>query len=98
MVIRRLSNSRFRQTPLINFDGEQTFGKWVDFLADLPFDIFIVTNDLAGRPDLISDTVYGTPDFFWAIISFNNERNPMNWPPAGDAIKIPVLSSIVSEL
>jgi len=94
----RFADSRFRQTELIRIDGVRTFGLWEDFIKDLPFDLFTVPNNLAGRADEVSEVVYGTPKLFWAIIAYNNVRDPLNWPPAGITIKVPVVSSLLSEL
>lgn len=94
------SNSRFRMTPVVVFDGAQTYGKWVEpkFMSSKPSPTYIVPNRLARRPDLISQELYGTVEYYWAIIAFNSPRDPLNWPKAGEAIYIPSISEITAEL
>lgn len=36
----------------------------------------VVSNEEAGRPDLISYNVYGTPDLMWLVLQFNNILDP----------------------
>lgn len=38
-------------------------------------------------PEVVSNNVYGTPDFWWVILLFNNIKNPfLDWPLAQDQI------------
>lgn len=96
--------SRFRHTPLIVEDGKETYGTWVepDFLKTRPSDdnvgFFQVTNQLEGRPDLISNQVYGTPLLDWVLIAFNKVRDPLNWPRAGDMIEYPLDTVVLPQL
>lgn len=93
------SNSRFKSTPLINFEGKVTHGRWVPpkFLSSSQYYRYRVPARLAGRPDLISHEEYGAVEYYWAIIIYNSPENPLNWPAADEMILLPDLSQLVSE-
>ena len=96
--------SRFNNTERIIIDGVETYGTWnqPSFLKKRPQDdqigVFRVTSALEGRPDLISNNLYGTPVLDWVLISFNGVSNTMNWPKAGDTIEYPLDSVVLPEL
>lgn len=96
--------SRFKRTVPIIVDGKETYGRWTQmpFLQERPAEEFIkifqVTSALEGRPDLISQQVYGTPLLDWVIIAFNKVRQPLNWPRAGDVIEYPADSLVLPQL
>lgn len=96
--------SRFSQSQLIMFDDVETFGVWEQpsFLIKRPNEdkigVFRVTSATEGRPDLISNKLYGTPLLDWVLIAFNNVRKPLNWPRAGDDIEYPFDSIVLPEL
>ena len=97
-------NSRFVTTESIIVDGKETLGRWSEprFLTEsVPeSDIyaFQVDNRYEGRPDAIANILYNSPDLAWVLIAFNQARDPMNWPRAGDVIKYPDRSIVFSEL
>ncbi len=43
------------------------------------------------RPDLISDIFYGTPEYWWLILLYNNIDDPFEGLNMGDQIKVPIL-------
>jgi len=96
--------SRFRTTEMTILDGKETFGRWKppSFLVERPAEenisVFRVNSSFEGRPDLISDQVYGTPLLDWVIIAFNNVRDPMNWPQSGSVIEYPSDTIVLPEL
>jgi hypothetical protein len=98
------SLSRFRTTPPLIYNGMVTYGRWKlpSFLVNRPANnligIFRVTPAVEGRPDLISNQVYGTPQLDWVLIAFNNVRETLNWPKAGDTIEYPVDTVVLPEL
>lgn len=96
----RISKSRFRLSERIDFDGKQTFGRWVEpsFMRKPPQQVYIVPAQFAKRVDLISNFMYGSPQYYWAIVAYNAPRNPLNWPEAGETIRIPDLQQILVEL
>lgn len=96
--------SRFSNTPKTVFDGVETYAKWVppSFIRTRPDPSLIFTYyvqpEAAGRPDKISQDIYGTPDLFWILIAFNDARAALNWPKAGTLIEYPVESIVLQEL
>lgn len=62
-------------------------------------DVYVTINkELIGRPDLISFKAYGTPDLWWAILDFNNIKDPLFEIKIGQIIKIPSLDTVLSFL
>lgn len=100
MAINTSSNSRFRYTDPINYDGEVTYGLWTKppFFNDAPYSRYTVSNSLAGRPDLIAHEVYGSAELFWVLISYNAPRETLNWPKANDIILVPDASFVFGQL
>ena len=99
------STSRFKNTQIIKTDdGKITpaLMKRFDFLDNLPDSDLLtieVTGRYAGRPDLISNRLYGTTRYKWILFLFNNVTNPFDgWPKAGTAIKVPSSASVWREL
>jgi hypothetical protein len=96
------SSSRFKFTDLVTQDGHETYGRWVEprFISASTWGTLYVTSSFAGRPDRISDAVYDTTagQYWWAIVAFNAPLNPLNWPQAGEIIKIPRLTDILKEM
>jgi len=92
--------SRFFQTEELIVDGNETFGVWnrPSFLKTRPsedkIDRYRVTSRTEGKPDLISNQLYGTPLLDWVLIAFNGVRDPLNWPRAGDTIEYPIDSIV----
>ncbi len=104
MTLRVDDFSKYRETDTILQDGEEVFGRWVEpdllvrELGEDQFQVFVVNNTRAGRPDLIALEFYGTTQLDWFLIAFNKQRDVFNWPRAGDVIKIPIPSLVISEL
>jgi len=87
--------SRFNNTEYVNVEGDIALGTWVkpsflkNKLAEDQIGNFIVDSSYEGRPDLISNEIYGIPELFWVLIAFNNVTD-INWPTAGDTVKYPL--------
>ena len=100
------STSRFKLTELVSDQGLQVPGimKKFDFLdrdklGDSNIMRLEIKDDRAGRPDLISYDIYGTPLFKWILIIFNNITNPFDgWPKANTTIEAPSNSAVWREL
>ena len=96
--------SRFRNTELILVDDQEVFGTWSQpqFLLERPDESLInkfrVTSALEGRPDLIAARLYGTPQLDWVLVAFNNVRDVLNWPRAGDTIEYPLETVVFPQL
>ena len=103
MAINLPSNSRFRVTDIINKYGEETFGLWKknNFLTreylDEDLITFVVDGRFVGRPDLISEEVYSTPELYWVVIGYMKPLNPVNWPEIGTVLRLPPRSVVLSE-
>jgi hypothetical protein len=103
MPINQIRNARFNESMPIIFDGKESFGMWKKpkFLDGRPFEEtveYVVDNTKAGRPDLISDEIYGTPQLYWVVISAMRPMVTTNWPNAGDVLKLPSSSEVYAQL
>ncbi len=96
--------SRFFNTPLTKIEDKETYAVW-----DVPVFIsngveadrtitLVVDPSYEGRPDLISYDYYGTVGYAWVIMAYNNVRNTLNWPKAGDVIRFPIDTEVTREL
>ena len=96
--------SRFKNTKMVIFDGEEVFGRWsppsilAKKLNTVDITAFKVTNETAGRPDKISMSFYGVSELDWLIIAFNRPMNVLNWPKSGDVILIPSATVALAEI
>ncbi len=105
------ANSRFTHDPIVLVSDPsnptvlvETIGAWrkPSWLITRPpsnnVKTFVVTNDLAGRPDNISNQIYGTSELEWVLISFNDITDVFGWPKAGTTIEYPTESVVIPEL
>lgn len=96
--------SRYILTPLTSYRGQETYGKWQSypFLLTRPAEryirVMVVSPEMEGRPDLISNAIYGTPKLDWVIIAFNAPKDVLNWPRSGETIEYPVEELVIPEL
>ena len=83
----------------MNVDGVSHLGRWVEpeFLSTAPFRTVTVVSQFNGRPDLLSQHLYGTPEYFWVLVAFNRPVDTLNWPKSGELIKVPDITSIALE-
>lgn len=90
-----LNTSRFINSSLIKTrSGRDTFGlvDGFDTLRNITGDnvtFYTADSSDVGRPDKLAAKFYGDPHLEWIIIFANRPKNPLNWPSAGDTIKIP---------
>jgi hypothetical protein len=49
---------------------------------------YVVSSGMEYRPDLVSSKVYGTPDFWWKIMEYNNIKDIFDFK-AGVNLVIP---------
>tara|TARA_R100001244_G_scaffold25113_3_gene25515 strand:+ start:22664 stop:22984 length:321 start_codon:yes stop_codon:yes gene_type:complete len=100
------ANSRFSDSvPILSRDGRETYGiaTKYDFLSrdNLKSDEIgqiVINPDLAGRPDLLADEIYGNVDLMWIAVIFNNVQNPLNWPTNNQVVEFPIPSVVFAEL
>lgn len=88
-----MAKSRYSATLTVRFDDKMVYGlykepSWITNARKQDFTDFYVTNDLEGRADLISTILYNNPSYYWVLIVVNKPIDPMNWPKAGQVIKV----------
>lgn len=92
--------SRFRRTDLIKTrSGRDTYGiiSGFDGIKNVPDDqvtMYTVPSGYEGRAELIAAENYGDPHMEWVLVISNAVKNPLNWPRAGETIKIPRLTYV----
>ena len=89
-------NSRYKTTDVVRYKDQELLGSWpgFDWLNSEPWKIITIDASQAGRLDLIANQYYGLVDYWWAIMYYNNATN-LNWPRAGDVVKLPSPSAIL---
>jgi hypothetical protein len=104
MAFPLMLTSRLVKTPLVNYDGKETYSKWVEMgvfknrpAEDQIFKYQVPTAE-AGRPDRIALSVYGDSKLDWVFIAFNNPRDVFGWPSPLEVIEYPNLSLVYGEL
>jgi len=96
--------SRFQSTRTVLQDGEEVWGAWNQpfFIAEkLPQNQQMavrIGSDREGRPDLISQDLYGTTKLDWMLIAFNNAIAVFNWPRSGTVISAPLSDIVLGEV
>jgi hypothetical protein len=64
-------------TPVYRAEGEVVFGLRQPAMFPGSSDLMVnVPLQLEGRLDLVSNTLYGSPDFWWAIADLNALVDP----------------------
>ena len=66
--------------------------RFINNLDDTPSKVALIPAGLEGSPDLISNSVYGTPDYWWVICAANNIIDPFEQLTAGKQIKVPMIA------
>jgi hypothetical protein len=59
---------------------------------------FEVTQEVLKRPDLIAQTFYGNPEYWWVIYEFNGIRNPLFDLKLGQVLRIPALDRVLEAI
>lgn len=99
-----MSYSRFNLTNKINYEGHATYGSWkkysflINQLPESSIGVYIVDSSTAGRPDLISNRIYGATELDWVLLAFNNVRDTLNWPEVGELVRYPAESIVIQEV
>jgi len=91
MPIEPPTGSRFVESEPIIENGQETWGLWktptfMQNLKDEDYIRYSVTNQMAGRPDKISDDIYGTTIYDWTLLAVNHVSDPLDWPKTGEVI------------
>lgn len=91
------STSRYASGTVIYYGNQNkiTFKTYKRVIPDVsPKDRFIVlTPHYEFRPDLLSNDVYGQPDFWWKIMEVNSIKDIFNFK-SGLTIRIPNISEV----
>jgi len=80
-----------RGKSLDNTSNEVPFQDFLESLEVIPKKLAIVPAGMDGRPDLIANDAYGTPDLWWVINLANNVFDELVDLKAGKQIVIPQL-------
>ena len=90
------SPGKYYNIPRITFGGHSMKNlhssvAWANLLAQDKelLDVTTVPAGCDGRPDLMSDLLFGTPNLWWAICAVNNITNPLTDFDSGKVIYIP---------
>ena len=86
------TTSRYNAKQIVYYGDQQkvTFTTYrkKDF-SFAPADKFYeIAKDMEFRPDLVSQTAYGVPDYWWRIMETNNMKDIMEFR-AGRTIRLP---------
>ena len=63
--------------------------QWDEFVINRPITYYRVSYADMQRPDLICQKIYGTMQYFWVLMKFNEIDDIWNDIEAGDTIKCP---------
>tara|TARA_R110000822_G_scaffold896_7_gene3893 strand:+ start:623 stop:910 length:288 start_codon:yes stop_codon:yes gene_type:complete len=68
-----------------------TSTQWQNIITSTRYNLTKVPNGMSGRPDLISQEAYNTPEYWWLVCAINNISDPFEQLIAGKLIKLPVI-------
>ena len=80
-----------RDKPIKDIVSSKSWENISKTYKNSPSNLAIVPNGMEGRPDLISNSVYGTPYMWWVICVANNISDPFEQLKAGKQIKLPII-------
>ena len=92
--------SRYRNKRILTLFDNTTFIEFIrkDMLytpVEAEDQYYFASSAKKNRPDLLSYELYGTPIFYWMILSDNNLVSPLQMR-ANLTLRVPSLSSIVN--
>lgn len=70
----------------------------IDLSPDQGDTFFEVTQEALKRPDLIAQTFYGNPEYWWVIYEFNGIRDPLFELRLGQILRIPDLNRVLNAI
>ena len=88
----RSYNSVTHRNKVINtlFNNEE-YDRLLERLDDYEVEVGFVPAGYEGRPDLISNVFYGTPNYWWVLCQVNNISDPQEGFTTNQRIFIPKL-------
>jgi hypothetical protein len=86
------NSSRYFNSPVIFYGNDKkitfTTYKKANTTATMDDKYMLITSGYEFRPDLVSDKVYGVPDFWWRIMQENNIYDIINFKK-GITVRVP---------
>jgi hypothetical protein len=97
------SYSRFQESQPLIYRGVETWGLTakMKFIRETPtnfYQKFVITGDVAGRPDLLSLKLYESPYYFWVLLGINRVKDVFDWPKVGETILVLPREIVVANL
>jgi hypothetical protein len=57
-----------------------------------------INQNQAGRPDMISQLAYGSPDLWWVILEFNGIKDPLSELKTNQILRIPTMERVTKAI
>lgn len=57
-----------------------------------------VTTQTEGRPNVIANELYGSEEYEWILLAFNDVVDTLTWPKSGSVIRYPKKKAILTDL
>lgn len=95
------STSRYSRAIVTTNRSNKNFillRKSIDLVPDQGDTFFTVTQEVLNRPDLIAQTFYGNPEYWWVIYEFNGIRDPLFGLKLNQILRIPDLSRVLQAI
>lgn len=90
--------SAYTATPVYDVSGEIVFGLRQDVVTPAATDSrYTVPTEFGGRPDLIANFFYSTPQLWWVLAEVNAFLDPLTDPAAGAVIRVPTRDRLAKE-
>ncbi len=94
--------NRYKNTESISVNSVVTYGSYSSYsfmgYPKSSAGVMKIGPELEGRPDAIANVLYGDPSLYWVLIEYNNIKNTLNWPKAGDIVYYPPEDVVLREL
>ncbi len=92
-------NSRYVQGGITNIYNKR-LGWWEKRILQKQNDdfVFIILKEEAGRPDLISQRVYGKAVYSWLVLQYNNIVDPETELIPGKILTMPTQSRLMLDI
>jgi hypothetical protein len=90
-VSSRYASSRvlyYTENRLLTFSTYKKSQNQEESTTGLTTKFYVVTPGTEYRPDLVSSKVYGTPDFWWRVMEYNNIKDIFDFK-AGLNLRLP---------
>lgn len=95
------SSSRYKRAVVTSNRSSKNFiilRRQLELSEDQGDTFFTVTQEILKRPDLISQTFYGSTEYWWAIYEFNGIKDPLFELKLGQILRIPALERVLAAI